>query len=232
MTGVVGILGGMGPRATVQFEQLLLDRLEGSDQELPVIVTINDGTIPDRSSFVTGVGRDPLPRMQRNLDRLEQLGAEIICIPCNTACTPQIFDRLHARQAKILNLPQEVGQVLVRHDARKVCILATAGTVASGVYQDVCGQAGVVAWVPPPHLQKLVDSCILLVKQNRLVEARQCASHVEAAIIAGDIDTVLLGCTELPLIKASLAPSRTQVVDTLEVLAMACSNMVKQGVYT
>src|SRR6266542_21450 len=109
----IGILGGMGPRATVQFEQLLLDRLPGTDQQLPTIISVNDGAIPDRSAYLLGKGLDPVFRLQHNLEMLEQMDARIVAIPCNTACAPRIFNRLRtAVNTKLVNLPAEVGFVL------------------------------------------------------------------------------------------------------------------------
>lgn len=227
MNPVIGILGGMGPRATVQFEQMLLDRFAGTDQQLPVMVTINDGTIPDRSQFVLGIGPDPVPRMQMNLRSLERLGASVVCIPCNTACTPVIFDRLTSA-APIINLPDEVEKVIVAQRVDSVCILATQGTIASGVYQDVCERAGVKWSVPDMFTQKLVGDCIRLVKQNKLGQAREQARAIARFVRTSGAEAVILGCTELPLLPA-IVPASCQSIDTLEVLADACMTYVTQG---
>ena len=218
----IGILGGMGPRATVQFEHMLLERLTGGDQELPTIVAINDGSIPDRSAFLVGSGSDPLPRMQRNLTMLELLDADIICIPCNTACAPAIFNRLNPASSSIINLPEEVGRALQSSNAKRAFVLGTQGTIALGTYQNVCASVDVSYVTPTARVQRLVTQIIAAVKQNDMSRARDIASHVVVAIAESGCDTVILGCTELPLVKAQLVPPSCAAIDTLAVLADAC----------
>lgn len=225
---VIGILGGMGPRATVQFEQLLLDRLPGTDQQLPTIMTINDGSIPDRSNFIVGDGDDPLPQMQRNLTLLEGLGASIVCIPCNTACVPDIFDRLQPVRSRILNLPQQVSKAMARQGLRRVMLLATAGTVRSQTYQTVCREYGITCAVPDAQAQQQVTDVITAVKCGDLDRAASLAAHVAAAVVKHDAEAVILGCTELPLVREALTPDGWLAVDTLAVLAERCVYTLKR----
>ena len=98
---IIGILGGMGPRATVEFERRLVNLFAGNDQAIPPIVSINDGSIPDRTQFLLGEGADPHEKLAAAAKRLLACGATIICMPCNTAHAEPILGRLQAR----LDLP-------------------------------------------------------------------------------------------------------------------------------
>lgn len=228
MKPTIGILGGMGPRATVAFEQLLLERLGGNDQDLPRIVSVNDGSIPDRSSYLLGRGQDPLPQMLHGLRVLEYAGSSVICVPCNTACALSIFTRLQRRTTvPILNLPVEVGRALVASGMQSIYLLATEGTIKTGVYQSVCAQVGVRCTVPNRRVQALVSQVIAAVKANDLPTARLAAVSVQAAIVASGCPAVLLGCTELPLVASALVPNGCEAVDTLAVLADACVRYTK-----
>lgn len=224
---VIGILGGMGPRATVQFESMLLDRLNGSDQELPTIVTINDGSIPDRNAFLTGTGIDPLPWMQRNLANLENLGAAIICIPCNTACSPELFGRLRPVTSLVIHLPSETVGYMQSTGLRRVLLLATDGTVRSNAYQDLCAEVGIVCLIPQATQQRQVMQIIRAVKRGDMTLARLIGKALAADIAQLDIDGVILGCTELPLVSGLLMPGECIPVDTLAVLADACVGYTK-----
>jgi len=223
-TRTIGILGGMGPRATVQFEQLLLQYLSGTDQQLPAILTVNDGSIPDRSRYLLGRGSDPVPQMQRNLDILQQAGARLIALPCNTACAPAIFNRLRpAPDVQLVNLPEEVGKALRTEGYTSVYILATEGTIRAGIYQNVCSQARVSYAAPDIATQRLVNKVITAVKAGNMPMARMYAVQVAAAVRRAGSQAVLLGCTELPLVSAFLAPRQATAIDTLAVLARAVS---------
>lgn len=222
----IGILGGMGPRATVQFEQLLVSKFMGNDQSIPRIVCINDGAIPDRSDYILGVGPDPVPRMQQSLTQLEVIGADIVCIPCNTACVPRIFNRLRPASAKLLHLPTVVADEMRQSGAKRIAILATPGTISSGVYQQVCAQNGVDCFVPDGLLQRCISECIALVKQGRMTAAKRVAAQVQALLAAQDVDSVLLACTELPLVLNELTPPHCTAIDTLDVLAAACKKAI------
>jgi aspartate racemase len=217
----IGILGGMGPRATVKFEQLLLDMLKGSDQEIPKIVSINDGSIPDRSSFLQGQGQDPVPAIQNNLKKLELIGAEIIAIPCNSASMPAIFNRLDSTMT-LLDLPLIVAQDISKKGLNKICVLATPGTVQSGKYQELLNELGVETINPSSSLQKIISMVIANVKSGKIEEAKNLAKQVRSRIESQGVNGILLGCTELPLIKSSLVPKGVLAIDTLEVLAETC----------
>lgn len=224
----IGILGGMGPRATVQFEQLLLERLPGTDQDIPPIITINDGAIPDRSDYILGIGEDPVPRLKQNLHTLLQAKASVICAPCNTVCAPVILHRLQQQTTTpIIDLPFEVGRHLRTKGYKKIFLLATEGTLRAGVYQDITLRVGVACIEPEPALQKVIMQLIRAVKTNDMRLARQCALMVRPVIRTSGCEAVILGCTELPCLKALLVPQNCVAIDTLEILANACVAHIK-----
>lgn len=220
----IGILGGMGPRATVHFERILLDALEGTDQQLPTIITINDGSIPDRTTFLLEDGEDPVPQMQTNLALLEHANVSVVCIPCNTACTPAIFGRLKVSDSvRLLNLPGEVAKATKTMELKRVYLLATEGTATSGSFQQVCASIGAECVVPEPEVQKTVSAVIMAVKQNKMELARLYARRVKVQAARQKCDGIILGCTELPLVASDIAPPGCKVIDTLEVLARAAA---------
>jgi len=237
MNQVIGILGGMGPRATVKFEQMLLDKLVGPDQALPKIITINDGSIPDRTQFLKGVGEDPLPKMVRNVGLLEKMGSDIICIPCNTACAPVIFNRIQScTEIPIINLPAEVGKVLNNRGVSELLLLATEGTIAAGTFQIICQNNGIKCRVPSDCNQQLINSLIYAIKNGDKALAKLLAKQIKELIIQSNIKTIVMGCTEIPLVADLLVPESCAAIDTLEVLVdvaismTKCNNSIKENV--
>ena len=232
----IGILGGMGPRATVKFEQMLLDRIAGDDQQLPTIVTINDGSIPDRSLFLLGDGEDPVPRLQYNLNNLELLGAKIIAMPCNSASMPKIFNRLRSN-VMLLNLPKLVVAKIEQQEVKKVYLLATDGTIESQTYQRLCKRAGIECIVPSVATRRMVTASIAAIKKGNSEVARDIARKIRVELESLPCDGVILGCTELPLVRKQLVPRDVICFDTLALLADACvelskgENRAKRSVY-
>lgn len=218
MSCVIGILGGMGPRATIEFEQRLIERLEGNDQALPVIVTINDGTIPDRSSYLTGNGTDPFPQLLQRALQLQSVGAEIIAMPCNSASATQILSRLQAFiSIPILNLPKLTAMKIADTDAQQLLLLATEGMVRSHTYQDILTGYGVEVKVPSRSQQIDVDRLIARIKSKAFIDDD--TRKLRECLVQAGCDGVILGCTELPLVKKGLLPSGIISFDTLDILA-------------
>ncbi len=222
MKPIIGILGGMGPRATVAFEGMLLYKLPGTDQELPTIFTVNDGSIPDRTKFLLGEGADPVPHLLKNLGLLEQVGVNVVCIPCNTCFAPTIIDRIQSETSlPIISLPTEVGNEIKRLKLQSVFLLATEGTLRSNVYQNICSEIDVECIEPDDAVRGMTTEVIDAVKNNNMAHASTVALEIMRAIQESKTEGVILGCTELPLVTSSLVPEGCMPIDTLDILAQA-----------
>ena len=157
----LGILGGMGPPATQDFYQRILDRTDAScDQEhLPTLIW-SDTSMPDRTAAI--LGGDAEGCYRRLLDGarlLERGGCTALAIPCNTS--HYFADRLQGDIAiPLIHMPRETVAVLAADGKKRVGILATDGTVQTGIYQRECAARGIEAVAPPADVQKLVMSII------------------------------------------------------------------------
>ena len=135
MGRIIGILGGMGPLATADLYTKIIRATPATrDQEHLHVIIDADPTVPDRSAFLRGLGPDPMPKLTAGAERLERIGAAFIAIPCNTAHAflPALRGRVGI---PILDMVAETA-VRVRRDhpsARRVGILATQGTIESGL---------------------------------------------------------------------------------------------------
>ncbi|MGO3813639.1 MAG: aspartate/glutamate racemase family protein [Cellulosimicrobium funkei] len=145
---LVGVLGGVGPLATAYFLQLLVALTEAErDQDHVDAVVLNHATIPDRTDFILGRSdADPGPVLARDAERLERFGADFLVMPCNTAhyFTQQVLDAISVPFVSIIDTTVDAARARV-DDLRAVGLLATAGTAASGVYQDAFARHGVEA---------------------------------------------------------------------------------------
>jgi aspartate racemase len=216
---VLGILGGLGPMATVYFyEMLTRHTLAKRDQDHIDIIINSRATTPDRTGYILGQSSEnPFDIMAADAARLVTFGADVIAIPCNTA--HYFYDRLNETiDIPILNMVEETVRHAQAVGCKRVGILATSGTVDTGTYQRVCRRMGLPYAVPGEAGQAAVMDVIYGdIKQGKRADMAQFGRAVDELRAAG-CDRVILGCTELSLIKRDehLSPF---YIDSMEVLA-------------
>lgn len=200
---VIGVLGGLGPWATLDlFEKILTLTPAGRDQDHFRLIIDNNPKIPDRSPAVFGTGDDPTPALVQTAQNLERAGADFIVIPCNTAHF--FYDAVcRAVNIPVLHIMNEVaasaGEIVP--GLRKVGVLATAATVQSRLYHDAFERVGVTVIGPDERGQDVVNRAIYGVKAGRMgPDVTRELVAVASALVAGGAQAIVLGCTELPFV--------------------------------
>ncbi|MCJ2080086.1 aspartate/glutamate racemase family protein [Methylobacterium sp. J-090] len=220
---MLGILGGMGPMATVDFMRKLVDATPAMrDQDHPGALVLQACDIPDRTRAILGGGPDPLPAMAAGLRRLEAAGATRIAIPCNTA--HHWHAALQARTAlPILHIVEAVADALIARGYRggPVGLLATSGTLTAGLYPERLARHGFACVAPED--QDAVMRAIRLAKAGAMAEAGLLLRTQARGLIATGCGQVVLACTEIPLALAASGESLGDpLLDATEALARAC----------
>ncbi|HJV03539.1 MAG TPA: amino acid racemase [Burkholderiaceae bacterium] len=214
---MLGVLGGMGPAATVDFlaKFVALTPAQRDQEHLPVLTTMAPH-IPDRSSAILGQGPSPLPVLLRELDKLVAGGASAIAIPCN-ACHHWYEALQAACPVPILHIATATMAAL-EPGPDPVVILATRGTLHSGFYQRQLHSAGHAWGVPDEAGQQQVDRVIALVKAGAVEEAGRVLATLWQPW-ASQAGQLILACTEIPLAAAALPVSALRLVDSTHELA-------------
>ena len=219
-TPLLGILGGLGPMSTFYFCELLTAHTKAiCDADHIDMIISSRASTPDRTAFILGRSeRDPLPIMQEEARRLEQAGASLLVIPCNTA--HYFYDGLRAEcSVPILNIIEETVSFLHKSGTKKFGLLATDGTVRSGSYDRVCAQYGMTCVTPDGEGQAAVMSIIYdSIKQNKPVDLDALLQVADQLRKMG-CERIVLGCTELSLLNKSHRLDDFIFLDSLEVLA-------------
>lgn len=236
-TGVIGVLGGMGPLATVDFMGKLLHATPAAtDQDhVPVVVSAIP-QVPDRTAAFRGEGASPLAAMVDSGRRLVNAGAGLIVIPCNTAHL--WFDEL--RTALGLPMLHLVDCALedamaVAGDGATVGLLCTDATLASGLYLNRSpeGLAGRLKWALPTatEMLNLVMPGIAAIKAGQLEHATDLLCTAAQALVRRGAKALVLGCTEIPLVMTS-ARAQLPVIDATTSLARRAVawSMAQRGV--
>ena len=218
----IGIIGGMGPLATADlFRKIVLNTDAPNDQEHLRVLIDNNTAIPDRTSALLNDGEDPVPQMCKSARLLEQMGAELLLIPCNTAhCFHKAVQQ--SVGVPVLHMIQVTAKVLKDQGVDTVGLLATDGTVRCGLYERVCAEYGITTLCPEEAEQKAVMDLIYNgVKAGR---ADYDASTVKKTInhlLQRGAKAIILGCTELPLAVTMYGLKAPFVDPTLELARAA-----------
>ena len=194
----LGILGGMGPQATQVFYQFVLDRTAAArDQDhLPTLI-LSDTKMPDRTAAILAGDTEGLyRRLLGDAKLLEQCGCTALAIPCNTS--HYFADRLQSELSiPIVHMIRETAAALAAQGKKRPGILATDGTIQTGLYQKECAALGLEAVAPAPASQKLVMSIIYdEIKQGER-GSREKFAQIDRAIRSAGCDCAILACTEL-----------------------------------
>lgn len=232
MKKTIGILGGMGPLATADlYRKIVLLTDAGCDNDHIRVFIDSNCRIPDRTAAILSGGADPLPEMVSALRNLEKCGAECIIMPCNTA--HYFLPALQAQTAIpfISMLEATARACAAAYPGKRAAILATRGTLATGLYERALEKEGVDFLLPDePQRDVLMHLIYEVVKAARPLapEADLWAQLLEQLRRAG-ADYFILGCTELPIIADTL-PAPGPFIDPTAELAKAAIRFCGYGV--
>jgi aspartate racemase len=217
---LIGVLGGMGPLATVDFMQKVIAATPAErDQDHVPLIVYSVPQIPDRVSAAAAGTNEPLQAMLMGLRILEQAGAELIAIPCNTAHA--WYDQLAASTTvKIIHMAHAVLSV-ASQSTGPVALMATVGTIQAGIYQSHLEMAGWPALIPQPIDQDMIVEAIAAVKRGEIQRARASFDMAAARLLASGAERLLLACTELP-VAAKGSIHEAYCLDATACLAQAC----------
>jgi aspartate racemase len=207
-TKTIGILGGMGPEATVDcFDKIIKNTPATRDQDHLRVVIDSNPAVPDRTAAIIGDGDSPVPVMVAGCHALERAGADFIIIPCVSA---HVFLADVRRQIRlpILSIFDAVAESIHREysDIKTVGLLGTTGTVSGGLFQKRLDKDEVITIVPEDDMQSKIMSAVYDIKKAKPSRNR---SEITSDLVAAaeslisrkpeGAEGIIAGCTEIPL---------------------------------
>lgn len=197
---IMGIIGGMGPLATADlFQKIILNTEAKNDGEHLRVFIDNNTSIPDRTAALMKKGEDPVPQMTKSAQLLQAMGADLLLIPCNTAHC--FYDAVQsAVDIPVLHMIRETAMQLRKKGVLKAGLLATDGTISCGLYEKVCREYGISLVYPDAAGQRAVMDLIYNgVKAGRWDYDVTSVREVIGNLLKTGAQTIILGCTELPV---------------------------------
>lgn len=232
---ILGVIGGLGPMATVYFYEMLtsLTTAQNDQEHLDILISSRAST-PDRTAFIMGQSDlSPLPYMIEEAKRLERAGADIIVMPCNTA--HYFYDEIRNNiTVPMLDIIGETVGSCRRKGMKKLGLLATEGTVSTRSYEKRAGKLGVEIVTPSAESQKIIGDIIYNEIKKGLPADTVRFLSVAEELKAQGCETVILGCTELSLVKKqeNLGDFFTDSLEELAVAAIeSCGKRVRGKEY-
>lgn len=229
----LGIVGGIGPAATVDFMQKIVRNTTAErDQDHIRLIVDHNPKIPDRTANLIADGSDPTLALYSACKRLEASGASAIAIPCNTAHA--YVDRIQASLSiPIVNMLSETIRHITLHypGHTRVGLLATLGTISSGVYHEAARESAFDLLVPDAEHQSLVMEAIYGSQGVKAGFAEGQCKHALLNALEHLVDrgasVAILGCTELPLVLPEhsafeIAGKTVVLLDPTAILARSC----------
>lgn len=218
----IGILGGMGPEATILLQRKLVEAVPASDDRdhIPLLIDMNP-QVPSRiAHLIDGTGEDPGPVLGAMARRLQAAGAVALAMPCNTAhyYAAAITD---AATIPLLNMVE----LAVDRAARMIGPGGCVGMLASPALQrvglfDTAFQARGMSVVWPADEGKMLAAIRRIKAGDSYNEARQTLNTVSAELIGAGADMQLIACSEFSIIADSVAAD-VIAVDTIDLLVDA-----------
>lgn len=196
---IIGILGGMGPAATADlFNKIIISTKAACDQEHLHVIIDSNTDIPDRTAALLNGGEDPTEHLVLSARRLQSAGAELIAMPCNTA--HGFYDAVCAAvDIPVLHMIKLTAQELRREGVKCAGLLATDGTVRTGIYDKCFEGSGIELLTPSQDAQSAVMELIYKgVKAGRRDFDTSRFEKAARELSERGAQTLILGCTELP----------------------------------
>jgi aspartate racemase len=200
-TKTVGVIGGLGPYATLDFFERVLNRTRAQHEQDHLRLIIDNNTrVPDRNAFMRGDGPSPAPALAASAKGLQDVGADFIVMACNTT---------HAWEAEIraaisvpfLSMVKETAEVVADLRPEAVGVLAVDACLKAGLYQNALAAAGVKPLLLNTDSQKTFMELIYRIKFGDSGDTvKRAMTTLARKLEAQGAEVIIAGCTEIPIV--------------------------------
>jgi aspartate racemase len=225
---IIGILGGMGPYATLAFSKVLLDNTK-AERDCDYVHTIIDSNpqIPSRTRAYLFDETSPVEGMIKSAKKLIDSGAIILTLPCNSAhyFLPEVEKALHV---KFINMVEATSKYIIQKKYKKIGILGGEVTVGAKLYEKELLIKNISVVHVDRERQKTVRAIIEDVKRNCITETtKRDLKKILEHLYDKNCETVILACTELGSVIEAMEDN-CSIVDSLDCLARAALKAAKK----
>ena len=195
----IGIIGGMGPLATVDlYKRIVLRTAALKDQDHIHVLIDSNTNIPDRTKAIIADGENPTKELIKSAKILEKAGADFLIMPCNTA--HYFIDKIkESVEIPFINMLEETVKYTYASFGKDtvVGIMATDGTIKSKIYEDYYNKLGIKTVIPEKTQDKIMKFIYDIIKKGKYDEGTELFFECVEELKEKGAEAFLLGCTEL-----------------------------------
>lgn len=213
----LGIIGGMGPLATVRFyERLILNTKAKTDNEHLDLVILNHAGMPDRTRCILeGEEERFLHAIKNDFEILNRIGVKLIAIPCNTS--HYFFDYYkNFTSIPIINMVESSVLEVKKRGHKKICVFSTTGTAKSGIYKSYANKHGLDFVELNEEDQSLLMDIIYGIKESNVLSDAPRFNELIGRYCSEDRFGIV-ACTELSLLEID-KNHRERIIDAMDIL--------------
>ena len=210
----LGVIGGMGPLATVKFyNKVVLNTEAHNDNEHIDLIVLNHSTMPDRTRcIIENKDTEFLNEIKKDLEILDKIGVDVVAIPCNTS--HYFYDEFkNFANLRIINMIEETILEIKRRGIKKVAVFGTLGTLNSKVYDKYAKKNGIEVKELSLEDKNSVMDIIYKIKETNNLESKDFVEILNR--YCNDKTIGIIACTELSLLDI---PENLNTIDALDVL--------------
>lgn len=216
--GKLGVIGGMGPLATQLLYKRIIEKTDAKcDQEHIDMIILSHAGMPDRTKAIkSGNTHEVFSALLDDAKMLERNGADAIAIPCNTSHF--FWKPLQAEtEVPVINMVRKTVERIKEKNIKRVGLLATDGTLYTGVYKHECEKLGIECVNPDEETQKYIMNIIY----NRIKAGDNGTpedfAEIDAFFKNAGCEAGILACTELSCF-AEIHKLDSFYIDALDIL--------------
>ncbi len=221
----IGILGGMGPEATLLFFKKILTNTEAiKDQEHARLIIYNDPQVPERLPAIEGKGKDPLPVLIKGLRSLKSAGADFVVIPCVTA--HYFLPQMQAKKIlPIISIIEETVSFIKKNYSSMNCVglMAALGTIRTDLFQKALAKEKISTLISAERDLQKIQKNIFALKNTTINNRKKIKEElikIGQKLIKKGAQGIIIGCTELPIV-LDQSCFNIPVFDVLDILSRA-----------
>lgn len=228
---IVGVIGGMGPEATVDLMRRVIQATPAQDDidHIRMIVD-NNPKVPSRiKAIIEGTGESPAPALVEMARKLEDYGADFLVIPCNTAHY-YLNDIRSAVSIPVIDMIELTVEAVLRENPaiKTTGLLASNAVLQTGLYMKRFGERGVALICPQNELQDRIMTAIRTIKTGRYgTREKSILRSAAGDMIERQAEALIIACTELSLISDTLEPE-AKLYDSAQILAEVVVRKAKE----
>lgn len=220
MYKTLGIIGGMGPLATVKlFEKIVLKTKAACDQEHVHILIDNNTNIADRTSFILDETKeDPRFELINSAKKLQSIGADFLIMPCNTAHNfyKDIIKEIDIPLLSMIEVSLEF--IKQKHpNIKKIGLLSTRGTIKAKVYDNVFQASDIEIIKPSKENQRYITDLIYNMKQDIPQNSLEGVYSAMEEMKEKGVEIFIAGCTEIS-VALDLYNLKGEFLDPMDIL--------------